>query len=442
MKAVLSFILIFNLFSLVVAQQSADNLKKEEKKLEKKITQTKSLLKKVQNNSKASLNEVRLLDNQIKSRESLVQIFDNQIRLAEMKMAQKRNDISRLQKKLKALKLQYKKMLFFAYKKRNNTGKLMFLLSAKSYNEALKRNAYLKKVADMQRRQSLIIKQHQDLINKEIRAIDLEKEDKIDIMNEKKEEKNKIEGDKKLKEGVYSKLKREEEGLMTQLKEDEKKRKKIEGQIQAAIQAEIKREEEKRKQIEREKEKAAAKAKADAAKAKPDASGKKPEEPAPVNTVEPKPTYKPETISTEGSITGKSFEANKGKMPSPVIGGSITSKYGRNAHPTFKDVYENNNGIDITCTAGSKVRAVFEGEVSSVFSIAGAGTVVIIKHGSYRSVYSNLASASVSVGSKITAKQNIGSLLIGEGVSVLHFEIHAVSGMITTPLNPSLWISR
>jgi septal ring factor EnvC (AmiA/AmiB activator) len=405
------------------SQQNPDNLKKEQRKLEKKISQTKSLLKKVQANTNNSLHEVRLLDHQIKSREALVRVFDSQVKMADIKILQKKNDVSRLKERLVRLKDQYRKMLRFAYKKRNNTGRLMFLLSANTYQEAVRRNSYLKKVAHLQRRQVDLIKQHQSLIEREITQINTEKTEKELTLHEKKAEKEKIEADKQQKEKSYTKLKKEEEKLLVQLKEEEKKRKKIEGQIQSAILAEARKEEKRRK----EKENVKATTSTDANKT-----------PAKTST----PTYKPETLSSEGTIAGKNFESNKGGLPSPVGNGTITSRFGRNAHPTLKDVYENNNGIDISCSAGSTVRAVYEGEVSSVFSIAGAGKVVIIKHGNYRSVYSNLSSVSVSVGQVVSSKQSIGTLITEGNISTLHFEIHSVSGINTTPLNPSVWLSR
>jgi septal ring factor EnvC (AmiA/AmiB activator) len=405
------------------SQQNPDNLKKEQRKLEKKISQTKSLLKKVQANTNNSLHEVRLLDNQIKSREALVRVFDSQVKMADIKILQKKQDVSRLKKRLVRLKDQYRKMLRFAYKKRNNTGRLMFLLSANTYQEAVRRNSYLKKVAHLQRRQVDLIKQHQSLIEREIDQIHTEKTEKELTLHEKKAEKEKIEADKQQKEKSYTKLKKEEEKLLVQLKEEEKKRKKIEGQIQSAILAEARKEEKRRK----EKENVKATTPTEANKT-----------PAKTST----PTYKPENLSSEGAIAGKNFESNKGGLPSPVSNGTITSRFGRNAHPTLRDVYENNNGIDISCSAGSTVRAVYDGEVSSVFSIAGAGKVVIIKHGNYRSVYSNLSSVSVSVGQEVSSKQSIGTLITEGNISTLHFEIHSVSGINTTPLNPSVWLSR
>jgi len=425
-------ILILSVFVVsVYGQQNPDNLKKEQRKLEKKIAQTKSLLKKVQVNSNNSLKEVRLLDNQIKSREALVRVFDSQVRMAELKIIQKKNDVARLQKRLIKLKNQYRKMLRYAYKKRNNTGRLMFILSARNYQEAMRRNSYLKKVAHLQRRQKELIQQHRSLIEREIGEINFEKNEKELTLNEKRAEKEKIEADKNLKEKSYAKLKKEEAKLLSQLLEEEKKRKKIETQVQSAILAEARKEEQRRKEKEKKEE-----------KTKPVASSGTEGNKSNTKTTTPAPVYKPETISSEGSAAGKNFESNKGLLASPVTNGTIVSRFGKNAHPTLKDVYENNNGIDISCSAGAGVRSVYEGEVSSVFSIPGAGKVVIVKHGNYRSVYSNLASVSVTVGQKVNTKQNVGTLITEGNISTLHFEIHSVSGINTTPLNPSLWLSK
>ncbi|MBM3164337.1 MAG: peptidoglycan DD-metalloendopeptidase family protein [Bacteroidetes bacterium] len=416
----------------IEAQNTPDNLKKEQRTLEKKISQTKSLLKKVQSNSKNSLHEMVLLDNQIKSREALVRVFDSQIRMAEIKMITKKNEITRLKKRLIKLRNQYKLMLKYAYKKRNNLGKLMFLLSAKSYQEAMHRNSYLKKVARLNRRQAELIKQNQHLIEKEILSIEQEKNFKTLALNEKRDEKTKIETDKAQKEKTYNKLKLNEKTLLAQLNEAEKKRRNIESKIQQAILEETRKEEARKKAKEEAKTKATTKTTTPTPK--PSENTEK--------TVEVASNYKPETLSSEGAVAGKNFEANKGLMPSPVIGGSITSRFGKNAHPTLKDVYENNNGIDLSCSAGSSVRCIFEGVVSSILSIAGAGKVVIIKHGNYRSVYSNLSSVAVSTGQLVSTKQNLGTLLTEENISVLHFEIHSVNGMAITPLNPSLWLKR
>ena len=409
------------------AQSASEKLKKEQSNLEKKISNTRSMLDKTKNNAKASLNELRLIDNQIRFREELVTNFDQQVRGAEVKVIRKDAEVKELTQRLSDMKEQYRQLLLYAYKHRNKFGKLMYLFSATSYNEAIKRGSYLERIADIQLKQFRIIRQHQSLISKEISSIQQEKEYKLKILNEKRTEKAVIEKDKRKQEEVYSKFKKEESKLLSQLKEDEKKKENLKQKINSAIQKEIADTEAKRK-------------KAEAEKAKKSTTTSTTTTTKPETTTPKKETTLPET--KESAAMSKSFEGNKGKLPWPVDKGSITEGFGRNAHPTLENVFTNNNGVDISAPKGASVRAVFEGEVTSVLNIPGAGKVVIIKHGNYRTVYSNLQDTYVTIGSKVTTKQAIGTLLVTEGLSLAHFEIHQVLGTSSVALNPSLWITH
>lgn len=429
---VLTFIFAGNTF----AQSTSEKLKKEQSNLEKKISNTRSLLDKTKNNAKASLNELRLIDNQIRFREELVTNFDQQVRGAEVKVILKDAEVKELTKRLANLKEQYRQLLLYAYKHRNKFGKLMYLFSASTYNEAIKRGSYLERIADVQLKQFRMIRQHKSLISKEILAIQQEKEYKLKILNEKRGEKSVIEKDKRKQEEVYRKIKQEESKLLTQLKEDEKKKENLKQKINSAIQKEIADSDAKRKKSEAEKEKKSttsttATSGTATTNTKPETTG---------TTTTKKETTLPET--KESAALSKSFEGNKGKLPWPVDKGSITESFGRNAHPTLDNVFTNNNGVDISASKGASVRAVFEGEVTSVLNIPGAGKVVIIKHGNYRTVYSNLQDTYVKIGSKVITKQAIGTLLVTEGLSVAHFEIHQVVGTSSVALNPSLWITH
>ena len=431
MKNVINLLLFLSLTWHSFAQQDQKQLKREQQKLEKRISNTKKLLSKVKNNSQASLNEIRLIENQIKSREALVNLFDNQVRTAEMKIVQKKIEIKRLRAKLSSLKDQYRKMFLYAYKHRGNYNKVMYLLASSDYNEALRRNRYLKKVAKVQRKQAVLIKQHQQLIYKEINQIDKEKQIKQQALLEKQNERQLIEKDKVKKEKSYQKFKKEEQALVSQLKEDERKKIQLKKQIDAAIRADIAKEQARE---------AARKAEQVKKQEKTPTTTAPTNSPATAATPAPKRVATP--VSTEGAAIGKSFETNRGRLPWPVDNGSVTEKFGRNYHPTLSGIEWNNNGIDITCNKGSRVRAVFEGEVTTVFSVPGAGKVVIVKHGAYRTVYGNLAETFVGVGSKVSTKQAIGTLLNDDGVSVCHFEVHQVVGVNPITLNPSLWIGR
>jgi septal ring factor EnvC (AmiA/AmiB activator) len=329
----------------------------------------------------------------------------------------------------------------------------MFILSSDNYNEASKRTKYLKKVAGIQKKQMALILQHRSLINKELNQIKEEKETKSKALEEKKIEREQITKDKFSKEKTYQKFKQEEQKLYAQLKEDERKKEELKQKINAAIRADIARQEAERARKEAE---ALKKREADAKKkkeqeelARKNKEKEKGKTPSTTTTPEKTPEKEPEETkapvfveTSEGSVAGKNFESNKGRLPAPVSSGSIVESFGRNAHPTLPDVFTNNNGVDYACSKGANVRAIFEGEVTSVFSITGAGKVVIIKHGNYRSVYSNLKETYVSIGSKVSTKQAIGSLMIDGNVSVCHFEIHQIVNGVPKCLNPQLWVGR
>lgn len=421
-------ILICAYSTVAISQTSSDKLKTEQARLEKKIASTKMLLKKTQSNTSASLNELKVIENQILFREQLLKNYDNQIRGAELKVEKKELEIGQLQERVGALKTQYKQILLFAYKQRNKYGKMMFIFSADSYFEAIKRNKYLQKIAEIQKKQFTLIKQHQSLIKEEITDIEAQKALKMNVIKEKKSEKEAIAVDKVKQEKIYQKFKQEEDKLLAKLKEEERDKAILNERIAAAIRKEIAEAEARRK-----KEEAARKAELAAAAAAGNTDASTTTTTATVDFAETK----------ESEALSKSFEGNRGKLPWPVEKGTVTEGFGKNPHPTLKNVYTNNRGIDISAPKNAQVRAVFEGEVTSVLNIPGAGKVVIIKHGNYRTVYSNLQETYVKTGQKVSTKKVIGSLLVKDNnISVAHFEVHKVSGSEVTCLNPSLWVAQ
>ena len=419
MKSVLinSVFILFAFYSL--AQVSSEKLKRDQARLERKIADTKLLLEKSKSQTESSLNELRVIENQISYREQLLRNYNNQIRSAELNVERKEKQIGELADKIERLKSQYKRLLLYAYKHRNKYGKMMYIFSAESYYEAVKRNKYLERIREIQQKQFILIKQHQELMRSEIEAIKKEKEKKLVMIDEKKKERKKIEVDKIRQQEIYQKFKAEEEEILAKLKKEERDRQVLKERINQAIKREIELAEAARRKRE-----------AEAAKS----SGSKPAEAGSSS-----PSF---TSTKEEALVSKNFEGNRGRLPWPVDKGTITENFGKNAHPTLKNVYTNNRGVDISTPKNAQVRTVFDGEVTSVLNIPGAGKVVIIKHGNYRTVYSNLQETYVKTGDRIKTKQLIGSLLVQskQNNSIAHFEIHKVSGSSVVCLNPSLWI--
>ena len=435
-------------------QATSQKLKKEQDRLETKISNTRSLLNKSKSITEASLNELKIIDNQIRFREELLYNFDNQIRGAELQVIKKGTQIQELYSKLDKLKKQYKKLLIYAYKHRNKYGRMMYIFSSDSYYKALKRNKYLEKIAAVQKKQFLIIRQHQGLIKMEISSIEREKSHKLLVLEEKKKEKEQIVKDKEKQQIVYQNFKSRENELLAELKEDEMKKAILKEKINIAIKKEIAeatvRAGKAAAEAKRKKEQAAeAKKKAQKAKnaAKANTAANATDKPDEVVEEAPEEVATKEVdfaATKESAALDKSFEINKGKLPWPVDRGTITEGFGKNAHPTLEHVFTNNSGIDISAPKGAQVRAVFEGEVTSILNIPGAGKVIIIKHGNYRTVYSNLQDTYVSKGSKVNTKQAIGSLIVSSGssLSVAHFEIHLIIGSSVQTINPTLWVSH
>jgi len=449
MKLVIKLFLLTFLIGLPItsfSQKNSEKLRKEQERLEKSINVTKGLLKKAKSNTEATLSELRVLENQVNYREELLKNFDSQIRSTELKIDQKKQQIIDLEEKLQHLIYQYKKLLLYAYKHRSKEGQWMYIFAAKNYNEAVKRKKYLIKIAELQRKQKQIIVQHQRLISDEKTELEKEKQTKISIAEQKKLEKEDLLVDKKEQEKNYDKLKKAENKLAAEMKLIENKKIILKQRIKEAISAELAAEESRRKANERKSVQKTTVNNTTAitttAKSNSNVDKSSSSTNLATKTETPKRTI---TISETREVElNQNFESNRGRLPWPVERGTITEGYGRQPHPKLKEIYTNNNGVDISTHRNANVRSVFDGEVTSVLSIPGAGKIVIIKHGNYRTVYSNLQEVYVGVGSKVNTKQAVGSLLSidGEALSISHFEIHQVSNGQINRMNPSSWMTR
>jgi septal ring factor EnvC (AmiA/AmiB activator) len=335
MKFVISLFLFF-VVQFGFSQTNSKSLKKEQQQLESKISNTKKLLKQVKSNQQNSLNAIRLIDNQIKSREDLVRIYDIQVRAAEIEIIEKKQRINRLKERISNLKTQFRSMMLYSYKHRGNHRNIMFILSSQNYNEAYKRNNYLKKLAEIQKKQVAIIKQNQKVIYRDIQTINNNKQEKLSIIEEKKTEKKLIEIDRGVKQQTFNKFKQEEKNLFTQLEVAERKKQNLKQEITKAIKLEILIEQKKQEEIA--KKERAKKEKTEKEKTEKLAN----EEKKIVNAETKKENLESKSIeNTENKIVstytepkesialGKNFQLSKGLLPWPVNSGSITEKYGK-----------------------------------------------------------------------------------------------------------------
>ena len=432
---VLLFVILFSASTPLWSQPGSQRLKNEQKALEQQISTTRSLLGKSKKNTNLSLEEVHLIERQIEYREQLLRNIDNQIRSSELKIKQKEGRIQELNAEIDRLKKQYAQLLLYAYKKRNKYGDLMFIFSASTVEEALKRKLYLEKLAEIQQKQMRLIQQNTVLLEDEIKDLDFEKKQQIELSSQKRIERAEIVKTKKAKEEIYKRFKDQEDEWLKELRKQEQDKQQLKQEIAAAIQKEIAAEQARIEKVRKAAE-AEAKRLAEAAK-------KNIKTPT-VKKEIPKKAEKEFYLTAESELIGENFASNKGKLPWPVEKGTITQNYGKNSHPSLPGVFTQNNGVDISTPKNANVLAVFKGEVTSVINIPGAGKVVIIKHGDYRTVYSNLQDVYVTRGSIVNTKTAVGSLLPNSAgdISVAHFEVHHVKGGSVNQLNPNLWIAQ
>ena len=399
----LLLVVVFSFSVSIYAQQKeSDRLKQQQKALEDKIAFTEDLLKSTESSKTNLTNNISLISNKIQYREALLNNISVQLKTLNTEVKALSEELELLDKQLVGLEQQYKNMIVQAYKIRSESTSVFFVISSANYNQAIKRMTYLNQLVKHRADQIERIKALRQKIESKKKEMELKGQDQQKLLINKEKEKTSYLRDRERKLSAVKNLEGQEQKLQDELRAQKAKSDEIKQAIRNAIKKEIAEA--------RRKEKA-------------------------------KPKTLAETKEVELSNAG--FESNKGRLPWPVSKGEITKGFGRQAHPVHLGVYTNNKGIDISTVKGAAVRAVYKGKVTSIINIPGAGKAIIIAHGNYRTIYSNLQTVYVKKGDLIETKDEIGALILNgsDGFSEVHFEIMKVSseGQITN-LNPSFWI--
>jgi murein hydrolase activator len=403
-KLLLSFLLILFISADASAQKQKD-LENKKKTLQKEIQVTENLLNETKQNKKLSLNQLVTLNRKISMREELIRTINSEIRLLDRQINESRKNIEALKAEIQKLKEEYSKMIYFAGRNRSSYDRLMFLFSSRDFNQAYKRLKYMQQYNEYRRKQAELIVQTQEQIDIKIAELEKVKISKQRLLNSEEQEKQLLAREKGEQESTLTRLQEKEKELMAALKEKEKEQKQLQAAIQKIIEEELR--------LAREAAKKAGKG---------SSAGK---------TL---------TLTPEAMKLSATFESNKASLPWPVTEGLITGKFGEHQHPVLKGIVVKNNGVDISTSRGATVRAIFSGEVTGVAVVPNASKVVIIRHGEYLSVYSNLEEVTVKMGDKISTKQVIGTVSTDEGNSRSEVHLEIYKGQ--NALNPELWLFK
>jgi septal ring factor EnvC (AmiA/AmiB activator) len=427
------------------AQQSREELQKKEQELKKELSDLNRQLSETQKNKKLSLNELALIKRKVAKREELVRGINNQINELDNTIYLNELDIYRLRKELDTLKLKYAKSIVFAYKSRGSYEYLNFLFSARNFNDAVKRMAYLKSYRQNRETQAIAIAQSRVMLTQKVDVLNSNKKERLVTLTAQSEQLKVLQEDKKAQDKVVAQLKGQESVIAKQIKDKEKQRVRMQQAVMAIIKREIdeaarKDRIAKQKAIDDAKKNAAASGSKNntsdnSVKNNTAANSAKNNEPIVLAKAGSRP-YSPFESTEEGRETSMHFEQNRGRLPWPVDRGNVFIEFGVSTVPCTK-LKQNSDGIHIALPEGSAVKSIADGEVSYVGEVNG-DQVVMVRHGKYFTVYQQLSSASVSVGKEVKAGSMLGrsgKSIDGEGSII--FTINNERGV---PLNPDQWL--
>ncbi|MFV0378797.1 MAG: murein hydrolase activator EnvC family protein [Mangrovibacterium sp.] len=393
MKQLLLAVMLLILTGLVRGQ-SINELRAKKSDAEKQIRYSNTLLDQARQSEKSSLTKLSLLQSQITYRNQLIGAMNQEIAVVDWSIGNNTEIISLLQSDLERMKKEYAAMIRLAQKNRNNYDVLIFLLSADNLNQAYKRWLYLRQYARYRRSQAELIHSVSADLNQNLQKLGQKKAQKAALLDKKLGEAHLLVNQKNEQDKLVVSLKQKQQDLRGKIKAQEKLQLELNRQIEQILEEEAR--------------KAAKK------------SGTK--------------------MDAEEKLVSTDFEKNKGRIPWPVEQGVVTDHFGIHSHPVLKQIQIRNNGVDISTSNGAKARSVFAGEVSRVFAVSGGNMAVIIRHGSFLTVYSNLKEVQVAAGQKVALKQEIGTIFTNtaDGHStVLKFQVWREN----QKLDPEEWIS-
>jgi len=451
-KIVAHLLLLLGFTGILLAQPAQDKsqLEKERQDIQKELQEIQGLYNKVKGQTKQTLGQLNVLKRKMDLQEQYISSINKEIKNIDDDIYLSNLEIYRLQKQLDTLKAQYARTVVYAYKNRSNYDYLNFIFSSGSFNDAIKRIAYLKSYRSYREKQVNTILETQQLISQRKKQQFGRKDQKNVALDNQTKQVEELAEQKKEKDAIVSKLKSKEKDLQGQIAVKKKKDRDLQNAINSIV----------RREIETARKAAEAKAKADAeAKKKADdAAGKTTAKTNPAttnntnsntnpvitntNATRNNPAKKPDSYlnfnATDIALNNK-FELNRAKLPWPVDNGVVTLRFGNNQIENTKLTFDNPGITIATPSAGVPVKAVFDGEVSGVYNL-GDGMAITIRHGKYFTTYSNLSSVSVAKGTPVRTGQTIGKA--GKDDDGNGGQIDFILMIETRNVDPKPWLRR
>ena len=430
-------------FSPIVAQNKnpKKDLELKKKKINDEISEINSMLNETKANKKSSIGELVNINLKLEKRQDLINTISAQLRELNAEIKQNDLQVGRLKASLEKLKSEYARMIVISQRNQDSYSALMYIFSSDNFNQAYARLKYMQQYSEFRKKQAAEIINTQTLLLAKLNELKEQRREKHILLGNEEEEKITLSSEKSEKEQVLTELQKKEKELKAELEKKKQDAIQLQLAIKRLIEAEIKRKA----------EEAAAKSEAIVAAAKKAREEKSKEEKkrktkSNIEKNEAVVVLKPEKnegpsipeLNEEAEALSADFSNNRGKLPWPVAKGIICEGYGEHEHPAIKGFMMFNNGVEICSNKGTQARAVFEGEVTGIAVSPTGGKLVIIRHGEYLSVYSNLGDVTVKTGQKVNVKQPIGTVMYNEDEGKTSMNLQIWKGQKT--MDPSGWL--
>jgi septal ring factor EnvC (AmiA/AmiB activator) len=398
-----SVFLISTLSISAYAQQDVKALEEDKKRIEEEIAYTNKLLEETTQNRELSYEQLLVLRSRISKRANLLATIQKQLLQVESQINRSSREVEQLEKERQALRKEYARMIEIAYQNRGSYNKLIFLFSAEDFNQAFQRLKYLQQYAAFRRNQIKKIEETNKKIKEELDQLDKEQKKQKALLEEERRAQIVLQTEQQSIDQSVKKLAQKEKQLRKTIQQKEREAQQLQRTIERIIAEEVRRASES-------------------------------------NTEKVPREDRLMELTPEELNLSNAFAGNRGKLPWPTERGIIASRYGTHAHPVLKKVSIKNNGIDIATQKGAQARAVFDGIVVSTNTITASNIAVIIRHGEYFTVYTNLDEVFVKRGDKVKTKDLIGRIHTDKssGKTMIHFELWKGRQIV----DPALWLAR
>jgi septal ring factor EnvC (AmiA/AmiB activator) len=395
----LSLLIILLALPILVIGQNRKQLENKRKGLLKDIKITDQLLKETKKNKNLTYERYLTIKEQIKARNELVKTIQEEVGSYDVSLERTADVIISLDEDIEQLKEDYKNLLQMAYRRKLMKSDLLFLFSSQNFNDAFKRWQYLKQYDRYRKKQATRILETQLSLESKLDLQEDRKEDKERLLSSEKNHLLTLEQELKTKNKLLKELKSNEKTLRKKISKRKDEHENLNVAIENIIEKDFVGGRKKNRTV-------------------PDKSNN-----SPSNKID----------------YSNSFQSGRGNLPWPVRG-VVSSYFGKQNHPTLKDIIIDNSGIDILAIQSARVKPIAEGEVAAVRFVPGNDYLVIIQHGTFYTLYSKLEEHYVKKGDKVSPSDEIGMVRTDSktGKTELHFEVWRNQ----TRLNPRDWISK